>query len=52
LAFLSAKQQGKSNIEALVNAIVSASPFAQTPHRQQSSQLIVSSLLESLAGMQ
>lgn len=49
LAFLSAKQHGQSNIEALVNAVMAASPFAETPHRQQSSHLVVKTLLETLA---
>jgi len=49
LAFMSAKQKGQSNVEALVNAVIAAGPFAETPHRQQSSQLVVQTLLEALA---
>ena len=49
LAFMSAKQKGQSNVEALVNAVIAAGPFAETPHRQQSSQLVVKTLLETLA---
>jgi len=52
LAFLSAKKSGESNVEALINAVVSASPLSQTPHRQQSSQVVVNSLLDALSGMQ
>jgi hypothetical protein len=48
MAFLSAKQRGDSNIEALVDAVVSASPLSQTPHRQQSSQLVVNTLMQQL----
>ncbi len=52
MAFLSAKKSGDSNIEALVEAVVSATPFAKTAHRQQSSQLVVDTLLTALSGMQ
>lgn len=52
LAFLSAKRSGESTAEALVDAIVSATPFAQTSHRQQSSQLVVNTLLTALGNMQ
>ncbi len=52
LAFLSAKQSGESTVEALVDAVVSATPFAQTAHRQQSSQLVVNALLSALGNMQ
>ncbi|MBT3240319.1 MAG: DAK2 domain-containing protein, partial [Chloroflexi bacterium] len=33
LAFMSAKQSGDSTVEALVDAVVSATPFAQSAHR-------------------
>jgi hypothetical protein len=51
MAFLSAKQRGESNIEALVDAVVAASPLSQTPHRQQSSQLVVNTMMQALANI-
>jgi hypothetical protein len=51
LAFLAAKNRGESNAEALVNAVVSASPLGQTPYRAQSSKIVTSTLLEMLGSM-
>lgn len=51
LAFLAAKNRGESNAEALVDAVVSASPLGQTPHRAQSSKIVTSTLLEVLGSM-
>lgn len=51
MAFLNAKQSGASSAEAAINAILSASPLSQTPHREQSGQLVAGNLLEALAAM-
>jgi hypothetical protein len=51
MSFLSAKQGGKSNLEALTQAMVSGTQMAQTPHRQQSSQLVTQALLKGLSTM-
>ena len=51
LAFLSAKNRGDSNAEALVNAVVSASPLAETPHRAESSKLVTNALFEVLGSL-
>lgn len=51
MSFLSAKQGGKSNLEALTGALVSGSQMATSPDREQSSQLVTSTLLKSLAKM-
>jgi len=48
LAFLSAKQQGKNSLEAIINAIVSSSQGGQNPYRAQSSALVVKTLLQML----
>ena len=51
MSFLSAKQGGKSNLEALTQAMVSGTQMAGTPHRQQSSQLVTQALLKGLSSM-
>ena len=51
MSFLSAKQGGKSNLEALTGALVSGSQMATSPYREQSSQLVTSTLLKSLSKM-
>jgi len=51
MSFLSAKQGGKSNLEALTGALVSGSQMASSPYREQSSQLVTSTLLKSLTSM-
>jgi hypothetical protein len=40
MAFLSNKQQGKGDLESLVNAFVSTTQAGQTPHRAQSATLV------------
>lgn len=51
MAFLSAKQQGGDNMEALVQALVSDTKMSATPHRAQSSQLILNTLLDLVGSM-
>lgn len=51
MSFLSAKQGGKSNLEAITGALVSGSQMATSPDREQSSQLVTSTLLKSLTKM-
>lgn len=48
LAFLSAKNRGDSTSEALIEAVISSSPLGEVPHRAQSSQVVVSTILENL----
>jgi hypothetical protein len=48
--FLQAKQQGRSNMEALVQAIVAGSQMGQTPHRAQSATIIANTLMSLLVG--
>ena len=47
-AFLQSKQEGDSNLEAAVDAIISASKMGETPHRAQSSKLVADVLLGAL----
>lgn len=49
--YLSAKQGGKSSLEALTGALVSGSQMASSPYREQSSQLVTSTLLKGLTAM-
>lgn len=47
-AFLQSKQEGDSNLEAAIDAVISASKMGETPHRAQSSKLVADVLLQSL----
>ncbi len=47
--FLQAKQQGRSNKEALIESIVASSQIGQTPHRAQSATIIASTLVNLLS---
>ena len=49
-AFLQSKQEGDSNLEAAIDAIISASKMGETPHRAQSSKLVADVLLQALMG--
>ena len=51
MSYLSAKQSGKSNMEALTGALVSGSQMASSPYREQSSQLVTSTVLKALTSM-
>ncbi|RME90633.1 MAG: hypothetical protein D6770_02080 [Anaerolineae bacterium] len=51
LAFLNAKQQGQSNTEAALRALLSASPLGQSPHRAQSGAVVANTLLQVLSSM-
>jgi hypothetical protein len=51
MTFMSAKQQGQDNVQAALTALMSGGPMAQTPHRQQSGQLVANALLHAIAGM-
>lgn len=51
MAFLNSKSHGESNVEAIVNAIVSGSAMGNSDHRTQSSTLVVNSLLQAFGGM-
>jgi hypothetical protein len=52
MAFMSAKQQGGNNIEALMQAFMAANGMGTSAHRQQSTQLVVGSFLKALGSMQ
>lgn len=48
MAFLDNKQQGKDNLESLVNALVTTTQAGQTPHRAQSGALVASTIFQLL----
>ncbi len=48
MAFFQAKQSGGSNVQALVQAFMSASGMGNTVHREQSTQMVVNSFLQAL----
>jgi hypothetical protein len=49
---MQAKESGDSNLEAGIDALISASKMGETPHRAQSSKLVADVLLQTLmAGM-
>lgn len=48
MAFMQAKKAGSTDMEALINAVVSASSAGQTAHRAQSGKLVAGSLLQAL----
>lgn len=48
MAFMQSKQSGASNMNALVSAFTAASGMGSTPHRQQSTQLVVDAFLKAL----
>ena len=47
-AFLKSKEEGDSNLEAAVDAIISASAMGEEPYRAKSSQLVANTLLNTL----
>jgi len=51
LAFFQSKQSGDSNIEALLDAVVSTSQVSQVDHRAQSGKLVTNALLQAISAM-
>lgn len=51
MAFLSAKDRGDSNAEALISALVSNSAMGGSSHREQSSQLVLNTLVDLVGSM-
>jgi hypothetical protein len=48
---MNAKQQGSSNMDALVKAMVSDSPMSESQHRSQSGALVVNTLLQAITAI-
>ncbi len=51
LTFVNAKQQGSSNMDALVQAMVSDSPMSESQHRSQSGALVANTLLQAITAL-
>jgi hypothetical protein len=51
MTFMNAKQQGQSNLQAGLSALMAAGPLGQKPHRQQSGQVVANALLQAISGM-
>ena len=51
MAFAQAKKSGKSNLDAILNAVVSSSKMNSTPARSQSGALVANALLQALSKM-
>ena len=50
MAYMQAKQKGQSNVEALLNAFVGATQMGGSSHREQSSKIVLNTLLKALTG--
>jgi hypothetical protein len=46
LAFMAAKERGDSNVDALVDAVISSSAMGGSEHRAQSSRLVLSTIMD------
>lgn len=51
LSYLSAKQGGESDLNALGRALVSNSPLTEAPHREQSGEVVMTTILNALSSM-
>lgn len=51
MAYFQAKQQGKTNMNSLIEAFVAASGMGSSAHRQQSTQLVTSTFMNALGKM-
>lgn len=47
-AFLTAKNRGESTKEALIGAVISASPMGKSDHRTQSSQMVANTIFDAI----
>jgi len=46
MAFMAAKERGDSNVDALVDAVISGSAMGGSEHRSQSSRLVLSTIMD------
>jgi hypothetical protein len=51
MSFMGTKSRGGSNVEAIVNAVVSNSAMANNSHRSQSGSLVTNTILQTIASM-
>ena len=50
MAYMKAKQQGQGTVEALLNTFVGATQMSGSSHREQSSKIVLNTLLKLLSG--
>jgi hypothetical protein len=50
MAYMNAKQKGQGTVEALLNAFVGSTQMSGTSHREQSSKIVLNTLLKLLSG--
>lgn len=46
MTFYQSKQDGDTNMEAIMDAIMSGSPMRKTPHREQSASIVTSTIMK------
>ena len=51
MAFMNAKQQGDSNLEAALDAFMSTSPLGQSAHRKESGAMVANTIMQVLGSM-
>jgi hypothetical protein len=51
MAFAQSKQSGGSNLDAILNAVVSSSKMSDSSHRSQSGTLVANTLMQVVGGM-
>lgn len=51
MAFMNAKNQGQDNLQAGLSALMAAGPLGQSPHRQQSGQVVGNALMQAISMM-
>jgi hypothetical protein len=51
MAYLQAKQGGGSNAEAIIQAVLAGSGMGSSPHRSQSTQLVVNTFMDALSSL-
>lgn len=51
MTFYQSKQDGDSNMEAIMDAIKAFSPMGKTPHRAQSASIVASTLMKSAGNL-
>ena len=51
MAFYQSKQNGESSMEAILGALMAASPMGESPHRAQSASIVASTIMNFVANM-
>lgn len=51
MAFMQSKQQGDSNLEAIMDAVTAANGMGNQPYRQKSTQLVAQTFMQAIQGV-